>query len=195
MKQSIVLLLHSDSPASVVNSERDTMCDLSIDKLSPMDEIFLNRCIDLASAFERNIELTPFASIIVSSDGKDIGEGISSVVRDHNPIHHAEILAIEEACAATQSHLLSGCTLFCNGTPCPMCYTACRWANIDRIVCAATLKDSELVGFQDRQFYLDLAHFDPERPLPFTFSSAQRPHALALLHEWKRCVDATPDHP
>ena len=40
------------------------------------------------------------------------------------------------------SRNLSGTTLYSTCEPCPMCFTACWWANIDRIVFGISLEDS-----------------------------------------------------
>lgn len=52
--------------------------------------------------------------------------------------HHAEILAIEEACRVLGGWRLPDCTLYVSLEPCPMCAGAIVNARIDRVVYAAS---------------------------------------------------------
>jgi guanine deaminase len=62
---------------------------------------------------------------------------------------HAEIHALRSAARALGSIDLSGCTLYATCEPCAMCFGACHWARVDRIVFGATIADSAALGFSD----------------------------------------------
>lgn len=62
---------------------------------------------------------------------------------------HAEVHAIRRACAALQTVDLSGCTVYSTCEPCPMCFSACHWARVERIVYGASIRDAQLYGFNE----------------------------------------------
>lgn len=56
---------------------------------------------------------------------------------DHDPLAHAEILAIRAAAAHLGRWRLTGCTLLVTLEPCPMCAGAIVNARLDRVVYGA----------------------------------------------------------
>ena len=78
----------------------------------------------------------PFGAIIVL-DGKIVGAGGNTVIRDNDPTAHAEINAIREACRNLHTVNLSGAVLYTSCECCPMCYAAAYWARISKIYFAA----------------------------------------------------------
>lgn len=67
----------------------------------------------------------PFGACVVK-DGKIIGKGSNHVLENNDPTAHAEVMAIREACKTINSYDLSGCELYTNCYPCPMCLSASR---------------------------------------------------------------------
>ena len=65
------------------------------------------------------------------------------IARAHNeresgqPFFHAEMLAMERACAALHTRRLHGCTLYVTLEPCPMCAGAMIMAELGRCVFGA----------------------------------------------------------
>lgn len=93
----------------------------------------------------------PFGSIVVR-DGEVIGMGHNKVLKEHDPVRHGEIVAIEQACDKIGSYDLSGCELYTTGEPCTMCLCACLWANIKRVYYGCTIHDNAKIGFRDEKF-------------------------------------------
>lgn len=62
---------------------------------------------------------------------------------------HAEIVAIRNACQALGSVDLAGCIVYSTCEPCPMCFAACHWAKILRIVFGAGITDARRAGFSE----------------------------------------------
>ena len=79
----------------------------------------------------------PNAFAWFSSSGKIIAEGANCVTSTNDPTAHAEIVAIRDACRTLGKFQLSGCDLYTNCEPCPMCLGAIYWARPERIVYAA----------------------------------------------------------
>ncbi len=76
----------------------------------------------------------PVGCVVVSPDGEIIGRGRNRREADSRATAHAEIEAINDACAALGSWRLTGCTLYVTLEPCPMCAGALGWSQIGRIV-------------------------------------------------------------
>ena len=51
--------------------------------------------------------------------------------------------------------MLKGCEIYINGAPCPMCMSAIYWSRIDRVYFAASLTDTNKIGFSDAFQYED----------------------------------------
>jgi guanine deaminase len=64
---------------------------------------------------------------------------------------HAEIHAIRQACRKLATIDLSGCVIYSTCEPCPMCFSACHWARIAKIVYGASIQDARASGFQELQ--------------------------------------------
>lgn len=75
----------------------------------------------------------PVGAVVVK-DGEIIGRGHNLRERNNSATAHAEVLAIEQACAYVGSWRLSGCTLYVTMEPCPMCAGALVNSRIDRVV-------------------------------------------------------------
>ena len=59
---------------------------------------------------------------------------------------HAEVQAIREASRQRRMLELAGCVIYATCEPCPMCFTACLWAQLGRIVYACRIEDAEKAG-------------------------------------------------
>jgi tRNA(Arg) A34 adenosine deaminase TadA len=91
---------------------------------------------------------TPFGAAIVRGD--------QLVIAAHNVVWqttdstaHAEVTAIREACRQINGIDLAGCTIYSTCEPCPMCFSACHWAKLDRIVYGASIADAAKAGFNE----------------------------------------------
>lgn len=78
----------------------------------------------------------PVGAVIVR-EGELIAEGYNRREVDHAATAHAELLAIEAACARLGRWRLSDCTLYVTLEPCPMCAGAIINARLKRVVYAA----------------------------------------------------------
>jgi tRNA(Arg) A34 adenosine deaminase TadA len=124
----------------------------------------------------------PFSTVIVQIDdesGKVIRYWVShnAVVAWTDPTAHGEVTAIRQACKELgvinlgsikksdphlklpQTGATSHCELYTSAEPCPMCYSATRWARIDNIYFAATVYDAATQGvyFSDETQYAEMS--------------------------------------
>ena len=79
----------------------------------------------------------PVGCVIADGAGRVIGAGHNRREAEKNAVRHAEIEAIEAACAAVGSWRLDGCTLYVTLEPCPMCAGAILNARIPTVVYGA----------------------------------------------------------
>ncbi|MDP3042621.1 MAG: nucleoside deaminase [Candidatus Omnitrophota bacterium] len=91
---------------------------------------------------------TPFGACIVKKN-KVIACSHNLVWKSNNITAHAEMVAISSACRALKTIDLSSCTLYSTCEPCPMCFSACHWARISRIVFGCGIKDARNFGFNE----------------------------------------------
>lgn len=102
---------------------------------SELDSLYMRRAIELALEAEK-IDEVPVGAVVVR-DGKIIAEAYNRRETNKVATHHAEILAIEEACRALGGWRLIGCTLYVTMEPCAMCAGAIINSRIPRVVFGA----------------------------------------------------------
>ncbi len=119
-----------------------------------MNRELIDKAIDEANknAINNYNDGGPFGAII-EKDGKIIARGHNTVISSKDPTAHAEINAIRMAAQILGTHDLSGCTLYVNAEPCPMCLSAIIWANNKTVYFANTKKQEAKIGFRDDMIY------------------------------------------
>jgi len=75
----------------------------------------------------------PIGAVVVK-DGAVIGRGYNLRESKHDPVAHAEIIAIRQAARRQEGWRLSGATLYVTLEPCLMCMGAILLARIDKVV-------------------------------------------------------------
>ena len=100
-----------------------------------IDEIFMMEAINLAREAEK-VDEVPVGAVAVR-DGKIIASAFNTRETTKCATHHAEILAIERACAALGGWRLPGVTLYVTMEPCAMCAGAIVNSRIERVVYGA----------------------------------------------------------
>ena len=93
----------------------------------------------------------PFGAVIVK-DGVVVGKGHNRVVLNNDPTCHGEVDAIRKACKKLNTFDLSGCDIYTTAYPCPMCFGAILWANINKIYYGCSTTNTETIGFRDKMF-------------------------------------------
>ena len=104
-------------------------------KIMPDDETYMRIAIALAKEAEM-LDEVPVGAIIVK-DGVIIARGYNTRETTKCATHHAEVVAIEEACARLGGWRIPGATLYVTMEPCPMCAGTIINSRIDRVVYGA----------------------------------------------------------
>lgn len=147
------------------------------------DDDWMRLAID---ATRKGIELgqTPFGAAIARGDQLVVAS--QNVVWQTTDITaHAEITAIRSACRSLNTIDLTGCRIYSTCEPCPMCFSACHWARLDRIVYGAAIADAAAAGFNE----LPVSNLDLKRlgdsPVEIV-SNVLRDECRELFQLWLR---------
>jgi guanine deaminase len=89
----------------------------------------------------------PFGACIVRR-GQVISVAHNSAKANMDTTAHAEVQAIRQASRQVRTLELTGCMIYSTCEPCPMCFTACLWAKLGRIVYACRIEDAEKFGIR-----------------------------------------------
>lgn len=98
----------------------------------------------------------PFWAVIVKN-WEIVWRWYNHVVKNNDPTAHWEVMAIRDACTNLWTFDLSGCEIYTSCEPCPMCLWAIYWARIGKIYYWNTQKEADEIGFDDWNFYKELA--------------------------------------
>ena len=150
-----------------------------------MDERFLLEAIRLADESIANGG-GPFGAVLVK-DGEIVGRGTNRVTQNNDPTAHAEVLAIRDACRFLDDFQLTGCELYVNCEPCPMCLAAAYWARVDAVYYAANADDAAAAGFDDVVIRNEMLHPPSERQL--VMKQALREQAMPTFARWRELED------
>ena len=101
-------------------------------EFTPDDIQYMREAIALAKEAEARDEV-PVGALIVHR-GEVIARASNTRESTKCATHHAELLAIEEACRVLGGWRLPDCTLYVTMEPCVMCAGAIINARIDRVV-------------------------------------------------------------
>ena len=126
----------------------------------------------------------PFGACIVK-DGVIIGKGSNKVLLNNDPTAHAEVMAIRDACKNINSYDLKGCEIYTTCYPCPMCFSAIMWANIDKIYYGNTKEDAENIGFRDRFIYDTIDKISKGESIDLILKSIDREETIKTFNEYK----------
>lgn len=112
--------------------------------ITELDEKFILEAIEEAKKAYSQDEV-PVGAVIVKN-GKIIARAYNTREKDKNPLYHAEIKAIDEACRILGGWRLVGCMLYVTLEPCPMCAGAIINSRIERVVYGAPDKKAGAFG-------------------------------------------------
>ena len=126
----------------------------------------------------------PFGACIVRK-GQVVSVAHNSAQTDMDTTAHAEVQAIRAASRRLKALELTGCVIYSTCEPCPMCFTACVWAKVGRIVYACRIEDAERVGI--RQVPISSARMNKLGQSGVEMmGDVLREESLKLFEAWRR---------
>jgi tRNA(adenine34) deaminase len=105
------------------------------DDLADFDERMMRLALEQAEACLDSGDVPVGA--VISRDGDVLIAAGNARERIQDPTAHAEVLALREASAISDSWRLDGCTMYVTLEPCAMCAGAIVLARLDRVVFGA----------------------------------------------------------
>lgn len=91
----------------------------------------------------------PFGALVMAGS-RVIAAGVNLVLASGLSIAHAEIVALMRAQQARPAEAAAEpLSLYTSTEPCCQCFGALVWSGVTRLVCAATTRDAEAIGFDE----------------------------------------------
>ena len=100
------------------------------------DEYFMNEALKEAQK-AMDLEEVPVGAVVVNQN-RIIARAHNQTQQLNDVTAHAEMIAITSAANYLGAKYLVDCTLFVTLEPCVMCAAALKWAQLDRLVFAAS---------------------------------------------------------
>jgi tRNA(Arg) A34 adenosine deaminase TadA len=102
----------------------------------------MRRAIELSATALTSVGIERFGAVVIR-EGQIVGEGINRSLVNHDPTSNGEIEAIRDAGRNLGTVDLSGCELYTNCEPCPLCVAAMDISRTSRLYFAASLAQSD----------------------------------------------------
>ncbi len=116
-----------------VISKDTSQCEVS--EVSERDRLYMQLALEEAHRAAEGQDVPVGAVLVADADGMILGRGYNTRELRQTVLGHAELNALEQACAAWGSRRLPPCTLYVTLEPCPMCAGAILQARVGRVVC------------------------------------------------------------
>lgn len=97
----------------------------------------------------------PVSAIIVKNN-KVISKAYNKRNKSHNPMDHAEIIAIKRACKRLHTWKLNECVLYVSLEPCDMCREVINQSRIENVIYFT--KNNKIINFKTNYKFLDSSY-------------------------------------
>lgn len=146
------------------------------------DAYFLQRAIELS---RDSVSRGGFpVGAVVTLGNKIIGEGVSGGKNKLDPTSHAETESLRNAAQHLRCRDVKGGVLYSSMEPCLMCFSACYWASIEKIVYAVPkekLKSYHYDGLHD----LHAINMNNNRKLEIVHLTELEDAAFNVIEQWE----------
>ncbi|MCF7834131.1 MAG: nucleoside deaminase [Candidatus Pacebacteria bacterium] len=144
---------------------------------------FLQQAIELS---KKSIEQGGFpVGALVVKDEVIISEGLSDGKNRKDATSHAEIEAIRNASIKLDTRDLKGCEVYSSMEPCLMCFSACYWAKITKIVYAVG-KDKLSKQHYEGLHSIENINTENNRQIEIIHIKELENEALSLIQDWEK---------
>ena len=126
------------------------------------------------------LDEVPVGAVIVCK-GKVIARAHNKRELNHDPLGHAELLAIKKASKKLQTWRLTDCELYVTLEPCAMCAGAIMWSRFKRVVYSASDEKGGAMGTTFNLFNEKIVNHVPE-----ITSGVLRDESRTLIQEFFR---------
>ena len=162
-----------------------------VDRMKKVDvERFMREAIRVAyMGIEKG--QSPFGAVVVDrKTGEIVARAYNTVVKDNDPTAHAEVNAIRKAARKLKTYNLKGHVIFSTCEPCPMCFSAIHWANLDEVYFGATIEDAERCGFREIKLHnREIKRLGGRRVRVRIHDGVLRDECVKMMNAWKKRKD------
>jgi len=147
------------------------------------DQTLLSQAITMSRA---SVEQGAFpVGVVIAINGEVIVSAISNGKKLSDPTSHAEIAAIREACHKLESRDLRKAVLYSSMEPCLMCYAACVWASIPKVIYAIAKTKLSPMHFEGTHS-LSVINQDTRKPIDLVHMQELEAEALEVVETWEK---------
>lgn len=146
-----------------------------------MDKKFMLLAIKEARKNIKTMEGGPFGACIVR--GVEVLALARNTVLKSDASSHAEINAVRIASRRIKNFDLSGCVIYSTTEPCPMCFSAIHWANIEAVIYGTTICDAKKIGFNELSISCERMKKEGSSKVKL-LSGCLKKECLKLLNDW-----------
>lgn len=118
------------------------------------DEKIIEKLYNLSLKAYKKGEI-PVSAIIVKNN-KAISKAYNKRNKSHNPMDHAEIIAIKRACKRLHTWKLNECVLYVSLEPCDMCREVINQSRIENVIYFT--KNNKIINFKTNYEFLDSSY-------------------------------------
>lgn len=118
------------------------------------DEKIIEKLYNLSLKAYKKGEI-PVSAIIVKNN-KVISKAYNKRNKSHNPMDHAEIIAIKRACKRLHTWKLNECVLYVSLKPCDMCREVINQSRIENVIYFT--KNNKIINFKTNYKFLDSSY-------------------------------------
>ena len=123
----------------------------------------------------------PVAAVVLDAQGRCIGHGRNRRQQHHDPLGHAELVALHQASQLLGDWRFNSCTLMVTLEPCPMCAGALVQARMGTVIFAAHDHKRGALGGT-----VDLATHRSAHHRMTVIGGVMESEASQLLNDWFR---------
>lgn len=150
-----------------------------------LEKDFLKHAIELS---KKSVEQGGFpVGAIIVKDGEIISEGISNGKQKKDATSHAEIDAIRQASEKMNARDLSDCEIYSSMEPCLMCFSACYWSKIKRVVYAIN-KDKLSKHHYEGMHSIEEINLKNNRQMDIVHVVELEDEALDVIRKWEESL-------
>lgn len=152
-----------------------------------MDKDYLKQAIELSKKSIRQGGF-PVGALIIKN-GVVISEGLSNGKNNKDATSHAEVEAIRQASQKLDSRDLFDCEIYSSMEPCLMCFSACYWAKIKKIVYAVS-KEKLSKQHYEGLHSLEEINSRNNKQIEITHLEELEQEALEIINNWEKSKHA-----
>ncbi len=153
--------------------------------ITEKDRKFLNQAILEA---RKSVMLGGFpVGVVIVKNNKIIARGVSNGKKLNDPTSHAETEAIRKACGKIKSRNLKDTVLYSSSEPCMMCFHACHWAFIPKIVYGLSKNKHPKIFFEGKSKIQNI-NKNLYKPINIQHIKDAEKAVLDIINLWKKKI-------